>query len=58
VQVVMTIIGPPTGNDTVYALEFGRVTFSDVQIRSSDFVEVSWAKATTDGYAMRDVSYP
>ncbi len=58
VQVIMSIIGPPTDNDTIYVLEFGRLTSASVEIQGPSFVPISWIERTTNGYAMVDISYP
>jgi len=56
VQVSMTIIGPPE-NTSTYLLEFGRLTFQDVDISGFDF-SISWITGQSEGYALRDITFP
>jgi hypothetical protein len=55
VRVSMKIWGPAE-NTTTYIIEFGRLTFQDVEISGFDF-SISWTGGS-DGYALRSVTYP
>lgn len=57
VQVTMSVMGPPTSNDSIYIVEFGRLTFEGVHITGLGYT-VDWSQGSQDGYAMETVSYP